>query len=84
MESQVEVAGIGRVDLVIDGWLVIEADGSTWHDDHEAIERDRERNGALVLRGYRWHRFGYAQVMDDLPACIAVVRALLAGGRPLT
>ena len=83
VESQVEVARVGRVDLVIDGWLVIEADGSTWHDDHEAIDRDRERNGALVLREYRWHRFGYAQVMDDLAGCIAVIRALLAGGRPL-
>ena len=82
-QSQVEVDGVGRVDLVIDGWLVIEADGSAWHDDHEAIERDRERNGDLVLRGYRWHRFGYGQVMDDRAGCVAVIRALLAGGRPL-
>jgi very-short-patch-repair endonuclease len=82
VESQVEITGVGRVDLVIDGWLVIEADGSGWHDDHEAIERDRERNGALVLRGYRWHRFGYPQVMGDLAGCIAVIRALLAGGAP--
>lgn len=83
VESQVQVDGVGRVDLVIDGWLVIEADGSQWHDDHEAIERDRERNAALVLRGYRWHRFGYWQVMHDLADCVAVIRALLAGGRPL-
>jgi very-short-patch-repair endonuclease len=83
VESQVEIRGVGRVDLVIDGWLVIEADGSGWHDHHEAIERDRERNGALVLRGYRWHRFGYAQVMGDLAGCIAVISALLAGGAPV-
>lgn len=83
VESQVGVAGVGRVDLVIDGWLVIEADGSAWHDEHEAIDRDRERNAALVLLGYRWHRFGYRQVMDDLPGCVEVIRALLAGGRPL-
>jgi very-short-patch-repair endonuclease len=82
-ESQVEIGGVGRVDLVIDGWLVVEADGSAWHDDHEAIERDRERNSVLVMHGYRWHRFGYAQVMDDLAGCIAVIRALLAGGAPI-
>ena len=82
VESQVRVAGVGRVDLVVDGCLVIEADGSAWHDGHEAIELDRERNAALVLRGYRWHRFGYRQVIDDLAGCIAVIRALLAGGRP--
>jgi len=80
VESQVEIPGVGRVDLVIDGWLVIEADGSAWHDGHEPIERDRERNSALVLCGYRWHRFGYPQVMGDLAGCIAVIRALLAGG----
>lgn len=83
VESQVRIDGVGRVDLVIDGWLVIEADGSQWHDDHEAIGRDRERNSALVLRGYRWHRFGYSQIMDDLAGCIEVIRALLAGGAPL-
>jgi very-short-patch-repair endonuclease len=81
--SQVEVPGVGRVDLMIDGWLIIEADGSAWHDDHESIDRDRQRNGALVARGYRWHRFGYDQIMDDLDGCIAIIRALLAGGRPI-
>lgn len=83
VESQVEIPGVGRVDLVIDGWLVIEADGSRWHDDHESIERDRERNAALVRRGYRWHRFGYDRIMDDLGGCIDVIAALLAGGAPL-
>ncbi|GAA1815532.1 endonuclease domain-containing protein [Agromyces neolithicus] len=79
VESQVEIDGVGRVDLVIDGWLVIEADGSAWHEDHESIERDRERNSALVLRGFRWHRFGYPEVMNDVDGCIDVIRALLAG-----
>lgn len=83
VESQVEIPGVGRVDLVIDGWLVIEADGSRWHDDHESIERDRERNAALVRRGYRWHRFGYDQIMDDLEGCVDVIAKLLAGGAPL-
>ena len=83
VESQVYIAGVGRVDLLVDGWLVIEADGSKWHDGHEAIQRDRARNAALVLRGFRWHRFGYGQVMTDLAQCVAVIRALLASGRPL-
>lgn len=83
VESQVEIPGVGRVDFVVDGWLVVEADGSAWHDDQEAIGRDRQRNAALVLRGYRWHRFGYSQIMNDLAGCIAVIGAVLAGGRPL-
>ncbi|MEV1131682.1 DUF559 domain-containing protein [Agromyces sp. NPDC049794] len=83
VEVQVEISGVGRVDLVIDGWLVIEADGSAWHDDHEAVGRDRERNAALVRRGYRWHRFGYEQIISDLDGCIEVIAELLAGGAPL-
>ncbi|GAA1847821.1 endonuclease domain-containing protein [Agromyces salentinus] len=82
VESQVRIAGVGRVDLLVDGWLVVEADGSAWHDHHEAIERDRQRNSALVLRGYRWHRFGARQVLHELDRCIAVIRALLASGPP--
>ncbi|MGX5695742.1 endonuclease domain-containing protein [Agromyces soli] len=78
VRTQVRIDGVGRVDLLVDGWLVIEADGSSWHDDHESVDRDRERNAALVRRGYRWHRFGFRQIMDDLPGCIAVIRALLA------
>lgn len=82
VEPQVRIDGVGRVDLVINGWLVIEADGKAWHDDPKSAQRDRLRNATLVLRGYRWHRFGYEQVMFDLDGCIAVVRALLASGRP--
>jgi very-short-patch-repair endonuclease len=81
VDSQVQIPGVGRVDLLIDGWLVIEADGSAWHDHHEAIERDRERNSALVLRGYRWHRFGARQILHDLERCIEVIRKLLGSGR---
>lgn len=82
VELQVRIDGVGRVDLVINGWLVIEADGRAWHDDPKAAQRDRLRNSALVLSGFRWHRFGYEQVMFDLDGCVAVVRALLASGRP--
>nr|WP_235496730.1 hypothetical protein [Leifsonia sp. Root4] len=82
VELQVRIDGVGRVDLVINGWLVIEADGKAWHDDPRSAQRDRLRNSALVLRGFRWHRFGYEQVMFDLDGCVAVVRALLASGRP--
>ncbi len=82
VRSQVRITGVGRVDLVIDGWLVIEADGARWHDDPADAARDRERNAALVRRGYRWHRFGYAQIVHDLGGCLEVIAALLAHGRP--
>jgi hypothetical protein len=77
--TQVKIPGIaklggdGRVDLLIDGWLVIELDGDEFHDP----VADRERNAALVRLGYRVHRFGYDQVINGWPLVEATVLELL-------
>jgi Uncharacterized protein conserved in bacteria len=63
----------GRVDLLLDGWLVIELDGDEFHDP----VRDRHRNSALVRRGYRIHRFGYDEVIHGWADVEATVRELL-------
>lgn len=67
----------GRVDLLLDGWLAIELDGDEFHDP----VRDRHRNSALVRRGYRFHRFGYDQVVHRWADVDATVRELLRYGR---
>ncbi|TFB52476.1 endonuclease domain-containing protein [Cryobacterium tagatosivorans] len=82
VEVQVRISGVGRVDVLIDGWLVIELDGGQWHDDEQSRDVDRRRDAELVLRGYRWHRFRHDQVLNRMPECLAVIRALRAGGRP--
>jgi very-short-patch-repair endonuclease len=82
VDVQVTISGVGRVDLLINGWLVIEADGDNWHSTREQRERDRVRDAGLVRLGLRSHRFGYRQVMHDLPGCIAVIREYLLAGRP--
>lgn len=79
LELQVKIAGIGRfggngrVDLLIDGWLVIELDGDEFHDP----AADRARNALLVRLGYRIHRFGYEQVMFGWSDVEATVLELL-------
>ncbi|QDZ15128.1 endonuclease domain-containing protein [Humibacter ginsenosidimutans] len=82
VEVQVAVPRVGRVDLVINGWLVIETDGDQWHSSATQRAKDRRRDAGLVRRGMRCHRFGYAQVMGDLDGCIEIIRTLLAAGRP--
>lgn len=79
---QVYITGVGRVDLVINGWLVIEIEGDRWHSTPAQRARDRTREAELVRRAMRSHRFDYHQVMSDLPGCIEVVRILVASGRP--
>jgi hypothetical protein len=79
METQVRIPGIsraggdGRVDLLLDKWLVIELDGDEWHDP----AADRLRNQVLVQQGFRSHRFGHRQVIHGWPDVEATVRELL-------
>jgi very-short-patch-repair endonuclease len=82
VEIQVRIDAVGRVDILIDGWLVIECDGRAFHDNAQAVAVDRRRDAELILRGYRYHRFEYTQIMQQLPHCIEVIRAILRGGRP--
>jgi very-short-patch-repair endonuclease len=82
VEIQVKIAGVGRVDILIDGWLVIELDGGEWHDDAASQDEDRRRDAQLTLLGYRWQRFRSRQVLGDLEGCLQVIRTILASGRP--
>jgi len=82
VEIQVHVTRVGHVDILIDGWLVIELDGAEWHDDERSQNEDRRRDAELILLGYRWHRFRHAQVLHNMPLCLEVIRTILASGRP--
>lgn len=82
VEVQVKIVGVGRVDLLLDGWLVIELDGGRWHDDAASRDEDYRRDAECILLGYRYHRFRYLQVMHTLPLCLDVIQTILAGGRP--
>lgn len=82
VEIQVFIRGVGHVDVLIDGWLVIELDGGT-HADLDQMRVDRRRDAELVLLGYRYHRFDHPQLMNSMDRCIDVVRQLLAQGRPI-
>lgn len=75
--QQVEI-GLDRVDLVIDGWLVIELDGDRWHDP----VRDRIRTNRLIRAGYRVLRFGYIEVFDQWPNTLATIREMLGERHP--
>ncbi|MGO4105468.1 DUF559 domain-containing protein [Leifsonia sp. YAF41] len=81
-EHQVRFAGVGRVDLLVDGWLVIEWDGLEHHDNGPAHDEDCRRDAVLATLGYRTLRFTYSMVMYEWHLVIAAIRATLAGGRP--
>jgi very-short-patch-repair endonuclease len=65
VRSQVEIPGVGRVDLVIGDRLVLELDGESFHQD---FERDRARDRALIVAGYLPIRVSYRQLMHGWDA----------------
>ncbi len=77
VETQVFVPGLGRVDLLVEGGLILELDGYIWHGDEDAFERDHRRDLAAALRHYRVLRFTYSQVMQEWPDVYAAVLAAL-------
>lgn len=51
------IEGVGEVDLVVHGWLVVELDGYTYHEDEVQFGLDRWRDRRLLTRGFRTMRF---------------------------
>jgi very-short-patch-repair endonuclease len=78
VEVQVVIDGVGRVDLLVEGRLILELDGRAWHDDPSAFARDRRRDAAAAIGRYRVLRFDYRQVLLEWPTVEAAVLAALA------
>ena len=72
LAQQVEI-GPDTVDLVIDGWLVIELDGDEWHDP----VKDRIRTNRLIRAGYRVLRFGHREVFERWDETLATITEML-------
>jgi len=75
---QVPIPGVGYVDLLIEGWLVIEWDGLEHHDNGPAHDEDCRRDAVLASLGYVCLRFTYSLVMYHWYLVIAAIRATLA------
>lgn len=65
VRTQVRIIGTGVVDLLIDGWLIIETDGRQNHSSDEHRHRDLVRDAASTSWGHVTLRFDYALVMHD-------------------
>ncbi|WP_243106886.1 hypothetical protein [Actinomyces lilanjuaniae] len=56
-EDGVVVPGVGEVDIVVEGWLVLELDGYAYHASEYRFGLDRRRDRELVRRGFGVARF---------------------------
>jgi very-short-patch-repair endonuclease len=77
-ETQVELPGIGIVDFLLEGFLIVEIDGGS-HLEPRQVKKDRARNNASTLTGYAVLRYGYADVVYNPQKIIDEVWQVLRG-----
>lgn len=78
VRPQVRVAGVGYVDLLVGGRVVVEIDGFAYHSDARQFALDRRRDAALQAQGYRVLRFTWSDAVNRPEYVVAMVTAVLA------
>lgn len=82
VEIQVSIDGVGRVDIVVAGWIIIECDSRGFHAGWEMQERDRRRDLAAARRGYATLRPTAHQIFSDPGLLLHALQGLLQRARP--
>jgi very-short-patch-repair endonuclease len=72
----VELPGVGEVDCLVEGVLIIELDGST-HFERKQIKKDQKRNNAGIRGGYLVLRYYYEDVVHTPETMLAEVKDVL-------
>jgi very-short-patch-repair endonuclease len=80
LQTQVVLDPAGRVDFLIDGWLVVELDGRRTHDDPVQFAEDRRRDAELTRRGLIVLRFTWTAVVRRREWWLQVVADVHARG----
>jgi very-short-patch-repair endonuclease len=78
VETQVRIRGVGRVDFVVDGWLLIECDSKAHHAEWKTQVEDRRRDQAAAALGYATYRPIAADIFWNPDQVVAAVRGLLS------
>lgn len=79
-ETQVWITGIGRVDFLLEGFLIVEIDGIAFHLDPRQFKKDRRRDNTAILQGLPVLRFFYDDVVYAPDVVLAQVREVLRRG----
>lgn len=79
-ETQVWMEGIGRVDFLLEGFLIVEIDGLAFHLESRQFKKDRRRDNAAMIQGFPVLRFFYDDIVYGPDQMLAQVREVLARG----
>lgn len=76
VEPQVVVAGVGRVDFLVEGRVIVEVDGREWHRGEQ--ERDYRRDLEALSSGFPVVRVDYLHALRHGDLVVAAVRRALS------
>ncbi|MCZ4302544.1 endonuclease domain-containing protein [Microbacterium oxydans] len=82
-ETQVLISGVGYVDFIVDGWLIIECDSREFHEGWGKQQQDRHRDIAAARAGYVTIRPLAADILRSPLSVQAALREIIDvfGGR---
>lgn len=81
VETQVSIDGVGRVDVVVERRVILEADGKDNHAGRSERHRDLSRDAAASRLGYETLRFDYAMIIHEWDMVLAAILGALARSR---
>lgn len=83
VRPQVEVPGLGRIDLLLGNRLIIEVDGEEYHSSSEQFHSDRERDLEAYRLDFLPMRFAYRHVVHEWEERVQAVVAVVERGEHL-
>ena len=77
-DLQVNIPDVGFVDLLVDGWLIVECDSAKHHGSWHDHKRDRRRDAMALAHGYTTVRLLAEDVLYRPEWVVDVLRRALA------
>lgn len=77
-ETQVWIEGVGYVDFVVEGWLIIECDSKEFHEGWAKQKQDRRRDLAAARLGFVTIRPLAADILTDGSTVQEDIRVVVA------
>lgn len=78
VQEEVLVPGVGRVDFVVAGRLIVEIDGFEFHSNRTHYRQDRNRWNTATAKGYQTLRITAELVLGNPELFVQLVRESLA------
>ncbi|AFR30751.1 type IV toxin-antitoxin system AbiEi family antitoxin domain-containing protein [Arthrobacter sp. Rue61a] len=79
-ETQVWIEGVGTVDFLLEGFLIVEIDGIASHMEPRQFKKDRRRDNEAIRQGMLVLRFFYDDVVHAPERMLRHVREVLLRG----